>query len=431
MFGFFLLISATLYLGWKFWEAKCGDNGEPKQLPILPKHPLLPDGYWQEHLAPGRFGEFCYIGNFDWPHAKASVTEKVSFQYLVPRGAERGILYPTYGNGGLSDDPLRSHRIMREARVMALNMFGWETQVAIARDKIEIAQEAARKKAETEQEAARNAELEHSYALAQAKQLAREQKLSRPIPLASNAGGIVFGTQIEDGADFVVPVRQMQHMLVSGVSGAGKTTFMHQILHQLLHSFDVDRLILIDLKGGVSFYRYRDNSKVEVYYEMSDVVRIIDELMPVMAERQRVMRETGAELYRGGRIFIVIDEYAEIQTELDTADSKEAKSTARRLAANLASIARRARALGIVIICALQRPTIDSMDAAVRNNLGCRICMRAATNQLAASMLDDIERLRVSPTTLPNGRFYYYDASRGLTRLLQAQIAPGVEIGGE
>ncbi|MEY9607046.1 DNA segregation ATPase FtsK/SpoIIIE-like protein [Bradyrhizobium japonicum] len=151
--------------------------------------------------------------------------------------------------------------------------------------------------------------------------------------------------------------------------------------------------------------------------------------MPVMAERQRIMRESGAEHYRGGKIFVVIDEYAEIQTELDTADTKEAKATAKRLAANLASIARRARALGIVLICALQRPTVDAMDAAVRNNLSCRICLRMATNQLAASMLDDLDRLSYSPTTLPTGRLYYYDAGRGVTRYLQAQIAPGVDLG--
>jgi hypothetical protein len=69
------------------------------------------------------------------------------------------------------------------------------------------------------------------------------------------------------------------------------------------------------------------------------------------------------------------------------------------------------------------------MDAAVRNNLGCRICLRMATNQLAASMLDDVDRLDESPTALPNGRLYYYDASRGVTRYLQAQIAPGVDLG--
>lgn len=36
---------------------------------------------------------------------------------------------------------------------------------------------------------------------------------------------------------------------------------------------------------------------------------------------------------------------------------------------NLVRIARRARALGIVLICALQKPTTDAIDSALRNKL--------------------------------------------------------------
>ncbi|MCK1497903.1 FtsK/SpoIIIE domain-containing protein [Bradyrhizobium sp. 188] len=271
-------------------------------------------------------------------------------------------------------------------------------------------------------------DLKDSRAAEAAAEQARIDKVAGRIPLALSSKGIVFGTRVIDGVDFVVPVAQLQHMLISGVTGAGKSILMHALLFQLLRLDEIERLVLIDLKGGVSFYRYRSNPKVEVVYEMPDVQRLIDGLMALMVQRQNIMRENGTEFWRGGRVFVVIDEYAEIQTEIDAADTKEAKAAARRLAANLASISRRARALGIVLVCALQRPTVDSMDAAVRNNLNCRICMRAATNQLAASMLDDLDWLTVKPTELPTGQFYYYDASRGLTRLLKAQIAPGVDL---
>ncbi|MDA9426235.1 hypothetical protein XH97_29560 [Bradyrhizobium sp. CCBAU 53380] len=46
----------------------------------------------------------------------------------------------------------------------------------------------------------------------------------------------------------------------------------------------------------------------------------------------------------------------------------------------------------------------------------------------ASSMLDDVDSLSVDPTQLPTGRFYFYDASRGEKRLLQAHIAPGVNL---
>jgi S-DNA-T family DNA segregation ATPase FtsK/SpoIIIE len=293
---------------------------------------------------------------------------------------------------------------------------------------MQAAERAERERAEAVRRAAGDAERERRVREAEAAEQARLNKLSGRIPLAPDPAGIVFGTRIKDGVDFVVPFANLQHMLISGVTGAGKSVLMHALLYQLLRSDEVERLVLIDLKGGVSFYRYRDSPKVEVVYEMPDVMRVIDGLMALMVQRQNYMRENGIEFWRDGRVFVVIDEYAEIQTEIDSADTKEAKAAARRLAANLASISRRARALGIVLVCALQRPTVDAMDAAVRNNLNCRICMRAATNQLAASMLDDLERFTVQPTELPTGQFYYYNASRGLTRLLKAQIAPGVDL---
>ena len=68
---------------------------------------------------------------------------------------------------------------------------------------------------------------------------------------------------------------------------------------------EVEWLVLIDLKDGVSCYRYRDSPKVEALYEMLEVMRATG----LMAQRQTYMRENGIELWRGGRIFVVIDEY--------------------------------------------------------------------------------------------------------------------------
>lgn len=265
---------------------------------------------------------------------------------------------------------------------------------------------------------------------AEAAEAARVRKLAGPIPFTGNAVGIVFGTNIDDGSDFIVPVKRLQHTLISGVAGSGKSILQHLLINQFVQSPDVKRLTLIDLKGGIEFDRYRDSSKVRVIWKFSDVVRVIDDLMPFMERRQDEMRERRLQNWPGPKSIIVIDEFAEIQTEIDVADTKEEKAIARRLEANLVSISRRARALGIVLICALQKATTDAMSSGLRNNLSCRLVLRTATNALAASMLDDLERLTVKPTTLPTGRFIYYDASRGITKYLQAQIAPGVVLDG-
>lgn len=260
----------------------------------------------------------------------------------------------------------------------------------------------------------------------------RQHRLLAPIPLVlpAETSDIVFGTDISRATDVFMPLNRVPHMLIAGVSGSGKSVFTHSLLYQLLRRDGVERLILIDLKGGVEFYRYRDNPKVRVVWEYADVVSIFDQLIELMAERQSVMRKCGWQNWpHHGRIFVVIDEYAELQSDIDAADTREEKATARRLSANIVRLARRARALGIVLVCALQKPTMDAMDSSVRSNLSLRICLRMS-NAMASSVLDGLDNVPVMPASLRTGRFICYNSSRGIMRYLQAHIAPGVILDG-
>jgi hypothetical protein len=292
--------------------------------------------------------------------------------------------------------------------------------------------EQARKKAlEAEEDAKRaleHAKQEAEWAKQEALEKARMSRLEGRIPLTLPDGEnmVVMGTNVWSGFDLIVPLRNVQHTLVAGVNGSGKSVMLHSLLWQLERLPGVEKLFLVDLKGGVEFIDYIDCPKAEIISEYSDVVALIDRVMVVLEERQRVMLEKRWKNWRLGRIFVVIDEYAELQSKIDTARSKEDKAIAERLSANLEAIARRARALGVVLVCSLQKPTLDAMSSAVRANLNLRLCFRM-TNAMASSVLDGIET-RVRPSDMPSGRFYYYDSSRGKVEHLQGQIKPGLEL---
>lgn len=293
------------------------------------------------------------------------------------------------------------------------------------------AEQARKKTLEAEEDARRaleRAKQEAEWAKQEAQEKARMSRLEGRIPLAPPAGQnmLVMGTRVRDGFDFIIPLRNLQHTLVAGVNGSGKSVMLHCLLWQLERLPGVEKLFLVDLKGGVEFIDYVDCPKAEIISEYSDVVALIDRVMIVLEERQRVMLEKRWKNWRLGRIFVVIDEYAELQSTIDTARSKEQKAIAERLSANLEAIARRARALGVVLVCSLQKPTLDAMSSAVRANLNLRLCFRM-TNSMASSVLDGIET-RVRPSDMPPGRFYYYDSSRGEIKHLQAQIKPGLEL---
>lgn len=289
-------------------------------------------------------------------------------------------------------------------------------------------------KAEEIRQARERDALEREWAAAQAREKERERRVSTPQPLPATAGqdGIVLGLRIKDGSEFKVPLAKLQHMLVVGATGAGKSVFVHQLVWQLVNTAPgVESVIIIDLKGGVEFSRYRANPKTRLVWEFSEVAQVMREINDLMERREAVMRERNLRNWPGDRVFVVIDEYAEIQSEVDSAQSREEKAVAQGVVRNLVRIGRRARALGIVMVCSLQKATTDAMDSALRANLNCRVCLRVNSRQFAASVLDGLDDLPADPVTLKPGRFVWYDANGGGLEYAVAEIAPGVSLGSD
>jgi hypothetical protein len=306
---------------------------------------------------------------------------------------------------------------------------------AVKQRLIQAAEKAERERTEAVRQAAEAVHRERqvqalrdSQAAEAAVEQARKLKLSRPIPLAMSSAGVVFGTDVNTGEDFAVPVRKIRHMLVGGMTGSGKSVFLHQLAYQLLRSAEVERVVLIDLKGGTEFDRYSAEPKAKVLWEFADVVRVFDDLVALLEVREAEMRSKGLRNWNGGRVFVIVDEYAEIHDSISDAKRGDQKEAANRLANNLKRIIRRARSLGVVMICALQKPTTDAMDSTLRANMNFRVCFRVKTRQSVEAALDDYEDLPVNPLSLRDGRFVF-DEGRGKYRKIQTQIAPGVELG--
>jgi len=258
---------------------------------------------------------------------------------------------------------------------------------------------------------------------------ARMARLKAPIPLVPVEAGVIFGTSKETGEDLIIPVQKIQHLLIGGMTGSGKSVFLHQLAYQLLQSTEVNRVVLVDLKGGTEFDRYSKEPKALVLWDFRDVVKLFDELVALLEARENEMRQKGLRSWPGGRVFVIIDEYAEIHDSINDNKRGELKEAAGRLASNLKSVIRRARSSGVVMICALQKPTTDAMDSTLRANMSLRACFRVKTRHSVEATLDGYDHLPVDPLTLRDGGFVF-DSGRGEYVVLQAQIAPGVELGG-
>lgn len=431
-----------------------------------------------------------------YPFPGARYTDRYAFRYLLPRGAQRGVLYRASGHEHA--DLKKRDYIMWECAQRATEEYRGPVLAILAAErraeqeriaaKAELERFAARFKASVEadakavietiraggqaklrdwltimrppealyhslvqtvadaagnvESARREAEWAREAAVRDAerrvteeRELASARLLSGPIPLSGIVpGSIVLGTRVKTGDTYLVDLRKLRHLFLSGVSGAGKSVLLHEICWQMVELPEFDKIIAIDLKGGIEFAKYRNSGKVEVVWDFDngDVGRAVEGLMQLADKRQTYMRENGMQNWpMQNRVALVIDEFAEVQSAIDTATEKEEKARAKRLATNLVSLARRARALGIHIVIAAQRHTTDSIDSALLNNLNWRLVMRQGARHTARALLDiddDFSRLSVLPTELPTGRFYAYDTSSGDLKLLQAHIAPGVEL---
>lgn len=253
------------------------------------------------------------------------------------------------------------------------------------------------------------------------------------VPLEFHSHGVNFGRVVEadklTGRDVVIPVGQIQHMLVGGVPGSGKTVWLHALIAQLLRSGEVRKLVLIDLKHGVEFSLYEGNAKVNLCSEIERVAEVFATLVSLLHDRLRAMRVSKWRTWPGERIFVIVDEYAMLHGFIAEAKAKGQKELAASLANDLRELVLMARAAGIVLICALQKPTSDAIDSNLKANMGFRACFRVKTRQATEAILDaSTDDLPIDPRNLFVGRFVF-DNGRGYERV-QAPIAPGLDLSG-
>lgn len=233
----------------------------------------------------------------------------------------------------------------------------------------------------------------------------------------AHPGELFFGVDIKTAQPIFIPMGGFVHMLVAGTTGSGKSTFLHQIITQLLafdHS-EVARIILVDLKYGEEFARYRNiDPRIEMVWEFEDVAEAVRLTTALMAQRLK------GEVKKAGRVIIVIDEFAQIK------NSREYKALSEEILNNLNRISRLGRSAKIHIIAATQKPDDKAIPTDIKANLTCRVCFKVDDLHIAAGVFGDTGSLEFNPVELPAGRCIINDSSVGGTRYLQAAMVDGM-----
>jgi S-DNA-T family DNA segregation ATPase FtsK/SpoIIIE len=191
----------------------------------------------------------------------------------------------------------------------------------------------------------------------------------------------------------VANLASMPHMLIAGTTGSGKSVCVNSILSCLLLNNTPDdlRLILVDPKRvELTGYNGIPHLLAPVVVEIERVVGALQWMTREMDNRYHKFAEQGARnitdynarlASQGGRklpyLLVVIDELADLM--MIAPDETERTIT---------RLAQLARATGIHMIIATQRPSVDVVTGLIKANFPARIAFAVASNTDSRVILD-------------------------------------------
>ena len=212
------------------------------------------------------------------------------------------------------------------------------------------------------------------------------------------------------GKPVVVDLAKMPHLLVAGTTGSGKSVGLNAMLLSLLFKSDPEavRLIMIDPKIlELSVYEGIPHLLTPVITDMTDASNGLRWCVAEMDRRYKLMSEMGvrglaafnkkvAEANAAGKplldpfqedeevpleelpsIVVVVDEFADM-----------IMIVGKKVEHLIARIAQKARAAGIHLILATQRPSVDVITGLIKANVPSRIAFQVSSKIDSRTILD-------------------------------------------
>ena len=201
---------------------------------------------------------------------------------------------------------------------------------------------------------------------------------------------ICIGKDISGNIE-VIDLSRTPHLLVAGTTGSGKSVFINTLLASLLYKFSPSelRLILIDPKMlELSVYNDIAHLLTPVVTEPKKAIITLKWVCKEMERRYAMMNEEGTRSLEGYNqkaserlpyIVVFIDEMADLMMTA----GKEVEHYVQRLA-------QMARACGIHLVMATQRPSVDIITGSIKANFPSRISFQVASKYDSRTVLGEI-----------------------------------------
>lgn len=206
------------------------------------------------------------------------------------------------------------------------------------------------------------------------------------------------------GRPTVADLSKMPHLLVAGATGAGKSVCLNSILLSILYKARPDdvKLLLVDPKRiELAVYADLPHLVHPVVTEMAHAKNALDWAVHEMDKRYEGMARLGvrniagynqklddmgkerpadlADLEPMPYLVIIIDELADLML-----------TAAKEVETSIVRLAQLARAAGIHLILATQRPSVDVVTGLIKANFPCRISFQVTSKHDSRTILDTV-----------------------------------------
>jgi DNA segregation ATPase FtsK/SpoIIIE, S-DNA-T family len=257
----------------------------------------------------------------------------------------------------------------------------------------------------------RNLQQDIAYALA-----ATEVRILAPIPGKSAVGVEVPNTrpakvtlgdvfqEYPEGNDWALPVglgkdisgravffdlADMPHLLVAGTTGSGKSVMLNSLLTSLLLTTDPRqvKMVLVDPKRvELTHFGRIPHLITPVVTDVKKAANALTWAVSEMERRYEVLEKTGARSLEGYNarseapmpyVVIVIDELADLMMQ-----------AAAKVEDAVIRLAQKARAVGLHLVVATQRPSVDVITGMIKANVPSRIAFAVSSQVDSRVVLD-------------------------------------------
>ncbi|MBS0351404.1 MAG: cell division protein FtsK, partial [Proteobacteria bacterium] len=215
------------------------------------------------------------------------------------------------------------------------------------------------------------------------------------------------------GNPVVVDLAKMPHLLVAGTTGAGKSVSLNAMLLSLLYKATPQqlRMIMIDPKMlELSVYEGIPHLLTPVVTDMRDAASALRWCVVEMERRYRLMAALGVRNIAGynAKVHEAAEKGAPLFDPLPSVDGEEQKVlqelpqivvladefadmmvvVGKKVETLIARLAQKARAAGVHLILATQRPSVDVITGLIKANIPTRIAFQVSSKIDSRTILD-------------------------------------------